>query len=391
MDLPESVTAAIVRGMGAYMGSARPTDLPAALRPLRGKHNKMLTARRGDIVGALEDEALRAMVLEWLEDKPSGISKTDAAILTTVTRREDGWEEDLAGQAPPPKSEDRVRKDPGEALAREKERTRRAKDEARRAKDDAARDLSAGRKELASLRAELDELRHEVNALGKALAAAEKESAAARSEMDREVRKARKRSEKAEAAVETEKAKLKELRAELAAVKSRAVAPSKPKAAPKVRPVSEPARRRRLSAPKGRFEDDPETLTEWLSTPHVHLLVDGYNVSKAEGGFGDLTLETQRQRLLQEVGKLARRHEIKATVIFDGSHIAPGTSRRHRGPVEVEYSRADEIADDHLIVKLEGLPKHPVIVATNDRELQGRAARLGATVATSNQLLALIR
>jgi hypothetical protein len=30
-------------------------------------------------------------------------------------------------------------------------------------------------------------------------------------------------------------------------------------------------------------------------------------------------------------------------------------------------------------------------VATNDRELQGRAARLGATIATSNQLLAQFR
>jgi predicted RNA-binding protein with PIN domain len=114
-------------------------------------------------------------------------------------------------------------------------------------------------------------------------------------------------------------------------------------------------------------------------------------VSKAEGGFGDLTLETQRRRLLQEVGKVARRHEVEATVIFDGSHIAPGTSRRHRGPVQVEYSRAGEIADDHLIAKLEGLPKYPVIVATNDKELQGRAARLGATIATSNQLLGLLR
>lgn len=391
MSLPETVTAAIVRGMGAYMQSARPTDLPATLRPLRGKHNKMLTARRDAIIRALEDEALRAMVIEWLEDKPAGISKPDATILATAARREEGWEEELAGNTPAPRTEGRARKEPGEALAREKERTRRAKEEARRAKEDAARDLATGRKELSSLRSEIEGLRSEMRALEKALDAAQKESEAARSEMDREVRKARKRAEKAETAVEAEKAKLKELRTELAGVKARATAPTKPKASPKVRSVAEPTRRRRLSAPKGRFDDDPETLIEWLSTPHVHLLVDGYNVSKAEGGFGDLTLETQRQRLLQEVGKLARRHAIKATVIFDGSNIAPGTSRRHRGPVEVEYSRADEIADDHLIAKLEGLPKHPVVVATNDKELQGRAARLGATIATSNQLLALIR
>jgi predicted RNA-binding protein with PIN domain len=59
--------------------------------------------------------------------------------------------------------------------------------------------------------------------------------------------------------------------------------------------------------------------------------------------------------------------------------------------VRIEYSRPDEIADDHLIAKLEELPASPVIVATNDRELQQRSAALGATIATSDQLLALIR
>lgn len=37
------------------------------------------------------------------------------------------------------------------------------------------------------------------------------------------------------------------------------------------------------------------------------------------------------------------------------------------------------------------MPPDPVVVVTNDRELQGRARRLGATIASSNQLLTLIR
>jgi predicted RNA-binding protein with PIN domain len=143
--------------------------------------------------------------------------------------------------------------------------------------------------------------------------------------------------------------------------------------------------------PKGRYEDAPETLEAWLEAPGVHLLVDGYNVTKAEGGFGDIELVQQRQRLVHEVTRLIRRKGARATVIFDGSNVPPGTSRRSRGPVYVEYSRPTEIADDHLIAKLGDLPPDPVVVATNDRELQGRAAALGATVATSNQLLGLIR
>jgi rRNA-processing protein FCF1 len=57
----------------------------------------------------------------------------------------------------------------------------------------------------------------------------------------------------------------------------------------------------------------------------------------------------------------------------------------------VEYSTG-EIADDHLIARLEGLPvDNPVVFVTNDRELQRRAAALGATIATPSQLLALAR
>jgi len=40
---------------------------------------------------------------------------------------------------------------------------------------------------------------------------------------------------------------------------------------------------------------------------------------------------------------------------------------------------------------LDELPPSPVVVVTSDQELQGRASALGATIATSGQLLELIR
>lgn len=390
--LPEPVVAAIVRGMSAYMQGANRTDLPGPLRPLQGKHLKMLTARKADIVAALDDEGLRAMLVDWLGDKPVGISKADATILEAAARRADGWVDELAGSAPARTPAALQAKDPSVALERAKERSRKARDDARRARQEAARSVAEERRTVAALRTEVAALSAERKALEKQLSATEKERDAALGEMEREVRKARRRAEKAEDALDTATTAARELRAELTRATS-ATPTTTPKkkhaASPPAAP--EPARRKRLAVPKGRLGEDPATLTEWLSTPDVVLLVDGYNVSKAEGGFGDLRLETQRDRLLQEVGRVARRHKVTATVIFDGSEIPPGTSRRARGPVEVEYSRPDEIADDHLIAKLEGLPKHPVVVATNDKELQHRAARLGATIATSNQLLALIR
>ena len=77
-------------------------------------------------------------------------------------------------------------------------------------------------------------------------------------------------------------------------------------------------------------------------------------------------------------------------IVFDGSEVAPGAARRMRGGVVVEYSKPSESADDHIVALLEAT-EGAAILTTNDRDLQDRAAALGATIATSNQLLALIR
>nr|MBA3350126.1 NYN domain-containing protein [Actinomycetota bacterium] len=152
-----------------------------------------------------------------------------------------------------------------------------------------------------------------------------------------------------------------------------------------------PARRIPLLVPKGRFEDDPDTLSEWLSAPGVMLLVDGYNVTKAEGGFGELALELQRDRLVEGVSALQLKTKAGATIVFDGSIVPPGIGRPRKRRVKVVYSSQDETADDHIVALLEELPPLPVVVATNDKELRGRVRGLGATVATSGQLLALLR
>ena len=390
--LSRSATASIVRGMAAFMQSARKTDLPPSLRSLQGKHVKMLTAHRADIVAALEDGLLRALILDWLDKKPTGISKPDAAALSIAARHDDGWQTKLGSDVstgavePQPAVSDRA------AAERERTKARKARDEARRAKEDASAEVAAARDRATRLEAEVKELTKKVRDLQRDVVTERKENASLRAEIEREVRKARRRAEKAEAEVarmsKELRTKEKVLAARTAPAKKTAARPSSPR---RKTTTTEPARRARLAVPKGRFADDPETLSEWLATPHVQLLVDGYNVSKAEGGFGDLSLETQRLRLIQELGKLARKHGITASIVFDGSEIAPGTSRRSRGPVAVEYSRPDEIADDHLVAKLQELPKHPVVVVTNDRELQRRTARLGATIATSDQLLKLFR
>jgi predicted RNA-binding protein with PIN domain len=159
----------------------------------------------------------------------------------------------------------------------------------------------------------------------------------------------------------------------------------------KTAPPSEPESRSPLPVPQGLLEDAPETLDAWLNHGRAHLLVDGYNVSKHEAGYGDLSLEAQRGRLVDEVTRLVRAKKVDAIIVFDGANMPPGTSRRARGPVKVEYSKPPESGDDHLVGRLGTLPNFPVIVVTDDRELRERASALGATLAFSTQLLALIR
>jgi predicted RNA-binding protein with PIN domain len=395
MPFPPAAQPALLRAMGSYLRAAPKGDLPAALLPLAGRHQKMLARHKTEILAALEsNDALRALVAEWLDDKPR-IAVADAHTLRLAATRPDGWEEALTGRATPaPSRPSRATKrapDEG-ALARANERAKKAKEEARKIRTEAERAVKAAERRAEQLAAQVAELTGRVKALEKETAASQKETAAARADAQREIRKARRRADQAE---RTAKDGRKELNAANAEIKKLANAPAAPKRPPKKRSTSRapapPAKRSPLPAPKGRLAEAPETLQEWLRADRVHLLIDGYNVSKARGGFGDLSLESQRRRLIQEVGKLVRGSGAKATIVFDGSEIAPWTSRRARTPVAVEYSRPHEIADDHLIAKLQELPNFPVIVVTSDRELQDRAGALGATIARSDQLLAVIR
>ena len=142
--------------------------------------------------------------------------------------------------------------------------------------------------------------------------------------------------------------------------------------------------------PKGRLPSDPQTLDEWLSAPTVRPLIDGYNVTMAKWEFGDLRLETQRERLITEIASLAAMKGVPTTVVFDGKDVGRHPARKKKGHVNVHYSKG-EIADDHLVGLVQRSPETPVVVVTSDRELTERVEEHGANVANSPQLLSLLR
>jgi predicted RNA-binding protein with PIN domain len=396
VTLPTEVQEGIARGVAAYVRGTESAELPGPLRRFKGFTDRGVKSQAGALVSALTDDGLRARIIEWLDDKPKRIPPRDEQMLRIACERAEGWQDRLGAMNTRAENKT-IRSDKSSAnveLEREREKVRKARQEARAAREAGAAKLESERARADQLAAELSTARSRAAALESELTAATKRAETAEARLDREVRKARRDADKAIADRDAYKEKERTARKELAAAQrdlQRAAAkpPVKRAQQPQAKP---PARRKRLPAPLGRLADDPETLAEWLDTDAVRLVIDGYNVTKAEGGFGDLSLEVQRERLIDSVGQVVRGRKVtEAVIVFDGSDAPVVASRRSRGKVRIEYSAPDVIADDHIVALVKSLPTYPVVVVTNDRELQNRVARLAATVARSDQLIALFR
>ena len=135
--------------------------------------------------------------------------------------------------------------------------------------------------------------------------------------------------------------------------------------------------------------DDPVLLEQLLTLPRVHLVVDGYNVTKT--AWPELSLERQRERLLAGVAPLVARSGAEVTVVFDaaGSTERPVVNRP-RG-VRVLYSRAGVIADDVIRELVAAEPRgRPVVVVSSDNEVVRDVVRAGARSAAAGALIRLL-
>lgn len=405
--LPDDVSASLGRALGLFVRSVPRRELPSALRRLAGFRPQTLLRHRDELIASLEDPALRQRILEWLEDRPPRVTEGEADVLRLAAERPDGWIENLRARSRG--SDTRARVEPAQqrlqrTLEEERARSRRAREEARAARAADRRELQKQRAHSARLDKELRDVRRQLEQAHAQLEDERRAAATRLEEAERRLRRAERALDGARAQSAELKAELKEERRraleaarrvrELESASRRARTRERTDAAAPRPPRSRGSRERRpLPTPKGRFADDPETLDDWLSEYEVRLLVDGYNVTKAPGGYGELALGVQRQRLVDALERLARRRGVRATVVFDGDRLPPGTvsGRRKASAVDVHYSRPPESGDDRLVALLDRLPAEPVIVVTDDRDLRDRVTELGATVARSSQLLALIR
>jgi predicted RNA-binding protein with PIN domain len=142
-------------------------------------------------------------------------------------------------------------------------------------------------------------------------------------------------------------------------------------------------------AARGQRLIDSALVDAVLAAPGLHLLVDGYNVTKS--GYPDATLEAQRNRLLTGLGALAARYpETEFTCVFDGTAATtrPKAVPMPRG-VRVLFSAVGELADELLVRLIRAEPTgRPVVVVTNDREIVAAAVAAGARSVPSEALLA---
>jgi predicted RNA-binding protein with PIN domain len=139
---------------------------------------------------------------------------------------------------------------------------------------------------------------------------------------------------------------------------------------------------------RGLAEDDPGVVDEVLAIPGVHLIVDGYNVTKR--GYGSLPLQAQRARLLSGLGALVgRAPESEITVVFDATAVIarPVGVTAPRG-VRVVFSQPGQLADEEIIRLVRAEPAgRPVAVVTSDREVAETSRLSGARPVPSAALL----
>jgi predicted RNA-binding protein with PIN domain len=403
--LPEPVRSRVVALAATALGAMAPEEVPPPLRKV-ARFTPAKRARLGaaDLLTAVEgDPVFRRRVVA-----AARAAEADAVVLA-VLERADGWEEQLRAVA----EEHARHRDTGDQ--QEEVRRLSAQLDAQRAAAQA--ELEHARAEARAAKDELAAVRRKVRDLGSRLGRAEQAQAAAEAALDglraerdtalaardAEVRRAQDRLADAEralgearqAAREGAKGDQLRLRLLLDAVVGAAQGLRRELALPPAegRPADALAGEYAPSgAPdrlQGRDVDDPVRLDALLAVPTTHLLVDGYNVTK--GGYGELTLEAQRTRLLAGLGGLAARTRAEVTVVFDGAERTLSTALKAPRGVRLLFSRRGETADEVLRRLVRHEPEgRPVVVVSSDREVADGITAAGATAVPSAALLRLL-
>ncbi|MFE7772361.1 NYN domain-containing protein [Streptomyces sp. NPDC057445] len=423
--LPEGVRRRVVALVSDAFGGLTVSDLPAQLR----QYARFTPTRRAKFAGnamaaALEGDAVfRQRIGEWLRDSqpelaralesgtpPAAADPVDVAAAAYVLRPV-GWVKLVAAAGEEAQRADAERAD--EESRRELDRLReendRLKAQARAETERLRTELETARKEAESLHRKLRSAQSDVKRGEAALRrlAAETEAAKAEAQAqvstaESEARRLRARLAEAESAVEAgrraarEGRSIEDMRVRLlldtvldAAQGLRrelALPPASLHPADTVDAVEPGRMTPKDIAARALSETDPALLDQLLSLPQVHLVVDGYNVTKT--GYPTMPLEKQRLRLLGGLAMLAAQTGAEITCVFDGAELAAPVLLAPPRGVRVLFSKPGVTADELIrqLVRAEP-PGRPVVVVSTDREVADGVAKAGARPVASAMLL----
>lgn len=418
--LPGALRSRLAELAASALGDMRGSDVPAQLRPvIRFAPAKRAKLGQAALVGAFhESEVFRTAVVDWCrKNRPEaldveGEDAVDVAVATLLLGKHAAahYVELCDFRA----EQGRLRRERDAAAGRSEKleaeiRRLRADLEEARAATDRARDENTG---------EADRLRKRLREQGVRLREAKDAAEEARAELERVREEAASTVE--EMAVqrdrERERARSEQGRAERARQEAELARQSAREArqADEVRlgllldtlegaisglrrEIGSSSSGRRPAdavtgarAPSALTEDVPDVaaLERLLALPAVHLIVDGYNVTKT--GYPELPLADQRERLANQLAALASRTGAEVTVIFDGADVLSVPVAGPRG-VRVLFSEPGVQADDVIRSLVAAEPAgRPLVVATSDREVVESVRPHGAHPVSSGLLLARI-
>ncbi|MEY9843564.1 NYN domain-containing protein [Streptacidiphilus sp. MAP5-3] len=424
--LPEGVRRRVVGIAADALGGLAAGDLPIRLRPY-GKFTREARVKRGAtaIAAALETDSLfRSRIAERLrQGQPDLVAALEAGTVPAAADPQDvaaaayllrtaGWTRIVEGVG------EEVERAEHEGAAAESARlAEKLQDElvalraaARTEAERAKADLDVARKDGDSLRRQLRSLAADTKraeaATRKAVAELEAlraTGATERGAQDSEVRRLKHRVAELETALEASRRAAREgrsaeemrLRLLLDTVVQGAqglqrelgLAPLSGRPADSVEAVSPVAASPHDVARRALEGDDPALLEQLLQLPQVHLLVDGYNVTKT--GWPGMALDRQRQQLLRGLGLLAAQTGAEITCVFDGQDLdGPIPMAPPPRGVRVLFSRTGETADELIRRLVRAEPEgRPVVVVSTDREVADGVRKSGARPVPSTMLL----
>ncbi|MEU5807059.1 NYN domain-containing protein [Streptomyces sp. NPDC047718] len=423
--LPEGVRRRVVALVSDAFGALTVADLPGQLR----QYARFTPSRRAKFAGnamaaAVETDAVfRGRVAEKVREAqaelagalesgapPAAADPLDVAAAAYVLRPP-GWVKLVAaaGEEAQRVDAERADEEARREAARLREELAHVRELQRHGGEQVRGELEAARKEAESLqrklRSALSDVKRGEAALRKLTAEIEgirAEAAGQVAAAESEARRLKSRLAEAEAALETSRRAVREgrsvedmrLRLLLDTVLDAAQGLRRELALPPVstRPAEtvdavEPGRMSPKDiAARALSETDPALLDQLLALPQVHLVVDGYNVTKT--GYPTMPLEKQRLRLLGGLSMLAAQTGAEITCVFDGAELAAPVLLAPPRGVRVLFSKPGVTADELIrqLVRAEP-PGRPVVVVSTDREVADGVATAGARPVTSALLL----